>query len=468
MLAVHLRVNDTVTNKPTPVRLAITGPNGEAFAPLGRLAEFACGVGEDVGGHLRLGRASYSYIDGSCEVRLPAGVPLRFRVSKGIQYRPLDQTITLGPGQMAIRLAIDAWIPRSGENPWMNGDARAHFLSPHAAQLEAEAEGLDVVNVLAKVHHHLATDGNTHASLPGMVEFTGQSPAFDGEPCVAVNTFNSHPYLGSLSLLNSHRPIFPLAFGEPYGTDDWSLVDWCNQCHRKKGLVVWANPFQPEGGEALVAAILGKVDAFELTPSPKTPVLPWYYHLLNAGVRLPLVGASGKDSNRAALGDLRTMARIGAETPRTYTSWIEAVRAGQTHVTNGPFVTCQVDGGRVSVSAMSDRPFEKLELVADGLSIASVAPTSGVDFHLAVLDLPIPEATWFAARCVGTGQFAHTSPIWIGPERRDPRSVRVLLEQIDRLRDWATTRANFEEDKWRVQLRTHCDMAAGILGDQTQ
>lgn len=463
MLAVHLRVNDAATNKPTPVRLAITGPNGEVYAPLGRLAEFACGVGEDVGGHLRLARTSYSYIDGSCEVRLPSGVPLRFQVSKGIQYRPLDQTITLGPGQLAIRLAIDAWIPRSDENPWMSGDARAHFLSPQAAKLEAEAEGLDVVNVLAKVHHHLATDGNTHASLPGMVEFTGQATAFDGEPVVAVNTFNSHPVLGSLSLLNSHRPIFPLAFGEPYDTDDWSLFDWCNQCHRKKGLIVWANPFQPEGGESLVAAILGKVDAFELTPSPKSPVLPWYYHLLNAGVHLPLVGASGKDSNRSALGAMRTLARIGADATRTYASWIESVRAGNTYVTNGPFVTCRVEEGQVIVSAMSDRPFEKLELIADGNPIATAVPNSGVDFHLAVLDLLIPEAAWIAARCVGSGQFAHTSPIWLGPERRDPRSARVLVEQIERVREWATTRANFTEEKWRTQLLANCDAAAERL-----
>lgn len=463
MLAVHLRVNDAATNKPTPVRLAITGPNGEAYAPLGRLAEFACGVGEDVGGHLRLARTSYSYIDGSCEIRLPAGVPLRFQVSKGFQYRPLDQTITLGPGQMAIRLAIEAWIPRSGENPWMSGDARSHFLSPQAAKLEAAAEGLDVVNVHAKVHHHLANDGNTHASLPGMVEFNGQSPAFEGEPIVAVNTFNSHPYLGSLSLLNSHRPIFPLAFGEPYGTDDWSLMDWCNQCHRKNGLVVWANPFQPEGGEALVAAILGKVDAFELTPSPKSPVLPWYYHLLNAGVRLPLVGASGKDSNRVPLGALRTLARIGLDAPRVYASWIEAVRAGNTQVTNGPFVTCRVECGRVVVSAMSDRVFEKLELLADGLPITTAAPTSGVDFHLAVLEVPSPAASWIAARCVGAGLFAHTSPIWLGPERCDPRSVAVLVEQIHRVREWSTTRANFTEEKWRSQLLSNCEAAIARL-----
>jgi hypothetical protein len=457
MLAVHLRVNEAATNKPTPVRLSVSGPNGESYAPLGRLAEFACGVGEDVGGQVRIGRESFSYIDGSCEVRLPAGIPLRFRVAKGIDYLPIDQTITLGPGQMAIRLTIQKW-PVKSDDRWMSGDARAHFLAPHAARLEAAAEGLDVVNVLAKVHHHLADDGNTHTSIPNLIEFSGQSSAIDGEPFVAVNTFNTHPVLGSLSLLNSHRPIYPLTFGEPYDADDWSLFDWCNQCHRKNGLVVWAEPFQPEGGEAMVAAILGKVDAFELSPSPRTPVLPWYYHLLNAGVRLPLVGASGKDSNRTPLGDLRTLAKIGPDSNRSYASWIEAVRVGNTYVTNGPEMNLVVDAS-VGAFAKCRLQFEKLELIADGVSIVSAEPRKIAGSYLAELDAPKPTASWISLRCVGVGQFAHTSPIRLGPDRRDSRSVRVLVERIDRVREWATNRANFTNEKWRVQLLANCDAA---------
>src|SRR5207237_291298 len=81
--------------------------------------------------------------------------------------------------------------------------------------------------------------------------------------------------------------------------DDWSVCDWCDQCHRKGGLVVWVDAFEPAGGlvggEALVAAVLGKIDAVEVSPEPrKTPLLPWVYRLWDAGFRVPLVGASGK------------------------------------------------------------------------------------------------------------------------------------------------------------------------------
>ena len=50
--------------------------------------------------------------------------------------------------------------------------------------------------------------------------------------------------------------------------DDWSLADWCDQCHRKGGLVIGANPRRegagPTPGETLADLILGKIDALEI------------------------------------------------------------------------------------------------------------------------------------------------------------------------------------------------------------
>src|SRR5207248_1703111 len=126
---------------------------------------------------------------------------------------------------------------------------------------------------------------------------------------VAVNTLNTHPVLGCVALLNSHRPVFPLRFGGDR-PDHWSVADWCDQCHRKTGLVVWPDlprlrPDQPQG-EALAALVLGKVDAFEVGPDLGS--LSDYHRLLDAGFRPVLVGGSGKDSNAVVLGSMRTYA----------------------------------------------------------------------------------------------------------------------------------------------------------------
>ena len=91
MLTVHLRINDAATGKPTPARLRVLGPDGTYYAPFGRVAEFAWGRNEDVGGNLLVGSDRHTYIDGACEIRLPAGVPLRVQATKGPEFEPLDE-----------------------------------------------------------------------------------------------------------------------------------------------------------------------------------------------------------------------------------------------------------------------------------------------------------------------------------------------------------------------------------------
>src|SRR5689334_13978039 len=110
MLTVHLRINDAATGKPTPVRVRVSGPDGTHYAPLGRFAEFPMGRNEAVGGCLAVGRERWFYTDGACEIPLPAGVPLRVQATKGPEYKPLDQTVTLGAGQMALRFAVERQI----------------------------------------------------------------------------------------------------------------------------------------------------------------------------------------------------------------------------------------------------------------------------------------------------------------------------------------------------------------------
>ncbi len=70
------------------------------------------------------------------------------RPTKGPEYTPLDETVTLGAGQMALRFAIERWTDSRADG-WVSVDTRCHFLSPHAALLEAAAEDVDVVNLLA-------------------------------------------------------------------------------------------------------------------------------------------------------------------------------------------------------------------------------------------------------------------------------------------------------------------------------
>ena len=130
------------------------------------------------------------------------------------------------------------------------------------------------------------------------------------------------------------------------------------------------------GGEALVAAILGKIDAIEVGLRPrKVPLMPWVYRLWDAGFLVPLVGASAKDSNRVALGAMRTFARVADSGrnsafsnigPAAVRSWVEAIRAGYTFATTGPMLHLRRENGLARVSVRARESEGKLELIANG------------------------------------------------------------------------------------------------------
>ena len=146
--------------------------------------------------------------------------------------------------------------------------------------------------------------------------------------------------------MHCHRVVYPLSFGD----EEWTFDDWCGQCHRKKGLVVWTNPQHQTPdflyGEPLADLILGKVDAFELTFFEDSPfdVLADYYRMLDAGLVVPLVGASAKDSNGLVIGSMRTYAYLPRDQEFNYSNWIEALRAGRTYVSNGPLLHFTING----------------------------------------------------------------------------------------------------------------------------
>jgi hypothetical protein len=486
LTTVHLRVNDSATGAATPVRLRVTNAEGEYFAPLGRLTTFATGRGLSVGGNVQIGTKNYALIGGTCEIALPPGNSL-VEFSKGPEYRPESVETELLPGKLALRFNIERWIDLRNQG-WYSGDTRSHYLSPAAALLEGAAEDLAVVNVLSFDDTITDSFGKKYKTLPNILDFSGQEPALMRPGHLVVfNTHNTHPVLGSLGLLNCHRGVFPLSFGGTDSVDDWTLRDWCGQCHRKGGLVVWTRPWHEWRdltlGEPLADAILGDIDAFEIDYFEDSPydVLSDWYDLLNCGCRLSLVGASGKDGNGLALGSTRTYARLQPGEELTYRNWIEAIRAGRTFATNGPLLSFTVNGldpgstvdlkepgemVRVSAEARSVVPFEHLEIVAGGKVIASVSATGPPCSATLDLELPVSESGWIAARCRGSHLlphrpapqrvFAHSSPVLLRvvgqPATVNAEAAGRLSKQLTLLLKWVTNEACCPTDKHRAAL----------------
>src|SRR5205807_448971 len=186
--------------------------------------------------------------------------------------------------------------------------------------------------------------------LSNILAFSGQRPALEMPGhLVVVNSSHYHAIMGFLSLLNCHRFIYPLRVDADEGLTRWTLADWCDQCHRKGGLVVWDGSSTRVAinlpyGEGLADLLLGKIDAIEAAEALEECVAEEWYPFLDCGCHVPLVGSSGKHSNRELLGEKRTYARLQEGQEFSYQNWVEAVRAGRTFVTYGPLVNFRVNG----------------------------------------------------------------------------------------------------------------------------
>jgi len=470
MQTVHVRVNDAADGKPTPCRIRFTDEEGRYYAPFGRLTEFSTSDGEDVGGNLLLGDKKYSYIDGACEIRLPDGV-IRVQASKGFENKPPDEPIRLVAGKLALRFTLERWIDLRSEG-WYSGDAWVLGLTPHGALLEGGGEDLAVVNILAEQTQMVRDDGKLRPpSIPNILAFSGQRPALEGHGClVVVNTANEHPHLGRLALLNCHRVVYPLVFGswDSEGREDWTLADWCDQCHRKGGLVIGHEFFgagNGYGGEILADLLLGKIDALDLNNGfthPGESVMEEWDELLNVGLRVPLTAGSGKRSNRGLLGSPRTYARLQSGQEFTYKNWIEAVRAGRTIVTDGPLLSfavndqdpgavldlpCSPTNVRVRAEARSLLPFTRLEVVYNGAVVAH-AEASGAPCHASVkTDVPITAPGWMTARCGG----AQASPIYLRINGQAPApnaaAFAPFMAKLDKMLEWVAREARCDDQQ---------------------
>src|SRR5581483_9614438 len=184
-----------------------------------------------------LGGKEYAYVPGTCEVPLPPG-RISIEIHKGPEYISQILEVPLGVGQLSLRCTIQRWTDMRRER-WYSGDTRVHHIAPHAALLEMAAEDLAVANLLV-CERRTGSDGSVDSNR---FAFSGQRPALESPGhLVVVNTHNTHALLGSLGLLNSHRVIHPLSVAPSDLSAGWTLSDWCDQCHRKGGLVVWTDP----------------------------------------------------------------------------------------------------------------------------------------------------------------------------------------------------------------------------------
>lgn len=456
---VRTTIVDEASGLPIPCRVHFRSPDGIPFQPHGHHAHINGDLDTwhvDVGGDVRLGHATYAYIDGTCEGWLPRGDVI-VDVARGFEYEPLRTVVTIAPGQQTLRLAIRRWTDLRGQR-WFSGDTHVHFLSTQGSHLEAQGEDLSVVNLLQSQWGHLFTS---------VEDFIGEpSVARNGQSIVYVSQENRQHMLGHLSLLGLTKPVMPWSTDGPGEAEmggglEITLADWADQCHAQGGTVILPHLPIPNGEPAALIAT-GRADAAEMVEQTAF-FHAEYYRYLNGGYQLPLVGGTDKMSSDVPVGLYRTYVHIPADEDFTYESWCRNLRAGRTFLSGGPLISLSVDGhaigdtvelprggGVVEVEARVDSifPIHGLQLVQAGRVVGSTESAGGSRTLTVRERLRIDDHTWLAARAGGAdyfdavrhrdvwgrGAMAHTSPIYVavgGPwNRRDAKVAEYMMTLI--------------------------------------
>ena len=426
----RVRVVDRSTGKPTPVRLHMSGARGEYLAPYGHHTQVNANWFEDYGADLVFGGRSYAYVPGEFTTDLPIG-PVFIELTKGFEYKPVRTRVQVRSGEKELTLSIERWCDRRSHG-WVTADTHVHFISPHTAWLEGQAEGVNVVNLLASQWGRLFTNVGDITGTPGVDQ---------DDTIVFVGTENRNHMLGHMSMLGTQgRPVYPMCcggVGESWiGDPDFRmLAEWALENRRKGGVVI--RPHYPFCGhtEDPVPILKGLVDALEIRGlrGNDFPTQEWYRYL-NCGYRVAVCGGTDKMGAYTALGWLRTYAKIEADRPLTYDAWAEAVRAGRTVSSTGPLLDMHVDGrpigdtismgadgGTVEVEATAECfvPLGILELVVNGRVVAKAEGGAECRKLHVRENVRIDSSGWVAARCSahpqhpGSYMAAHTSPVYV-------------------------------------------------------
>jgi len=459
---VHVSVVDDSSGKPTPTRIHFAGPNGEYLPPHGHHSEVNTNWFEDYAGEVKLGDTDYAYVPGNFQIELPVG-EVYVELSKGFEYAPVRKRIKVRPGQRELELRVGRRFDLRSEG-WVTADTHVHFISPQTAWLEGQAEGLNLVNLLASQWGKMFTN---------VADITGEASGSSADDTIVwVGTENRHHLLGHISMLGARgEPVFPMCGGGPgeayFGDPEFRLLaEWAQQCREQQGVSIRPH-FPGPVAEDPSYIVLGLLDAAELRSYVGTsddplssPALAEWYRYLNCGYRVSVAGGTDKMSAATPVGGSRTYAKLLPDQPFTFDAWGEAVRAGRTFVSNGPLIGMTVEGREVGEEislpggggtleigawATSVWPIRRLEIVVNGRVVDASTAGKGSSRLSLKSKIPFDSSSWVAARCVsdlqkqmwmmGAGPLgAHTSPVYVtvGGERPfNPTDAMYMLTLLE-------------------------------------
>ena len=461
----------------------------------------------------------WSVIDASGGAWFPDGVLAKWDVHHRPFFHGHDVTLTVPAEALQVictrglefdRTAVEV-VPRTGErvtvecepvrlidpaaDGWYGGDLHVHMnysgdliCTPGDAARMQLGEGLHLVNlVAANCLTSLVYDRDMLEQFPGT-----DLPWSTHDSVARMGVEYRNDLLGHVHALGPSGPPSRYFTGHDRSDhpEDWppnkvgcdelrslgATVGYCHPAFAKfpedgSTRRFFRNPRSVEARELVADAALGVVDSIDLiSPANDEGAVFLYHRLLSCGLRLAATAGtdtflsfshSGTFSNPPGWG--RVYAHLGDEA-LSVAAFKEAIRAGRTVVTNGPWLTFEVNGqGPGAVLDLAPR--DRLEAVArvrglgaqdlslvgpDGL-LAEGDAASELRFETGLAGGP----TWIAAVARGAGHpntldesvLAHTSPVYVdvaGKRVGRAADAQWCLGLLDTLQEFVNEHGHFD------------------------
>jgi hypothetical protein len=398
--------------------------------------------------------------------------PLTVVCARGLEFGQVTKTLTPDSS------VVDADPPRLFDPAaagWYGGDLHVHLnysgdlvCAPADAARMQYGEGLHLVSLVA---------GNCQTSRVYDRElleaYAGQDlPWSTGDTVARAGVEYRNDLLGHVHALgpDSAPDRFFTGHERSDHPEDWPPNHIaCADLRHRHATVGYAHPVRStmdaffdeprsvEARELVVDAALGLVDSLDvLSPFNDEGAVDLYHRLLSCGLRLTATAgtdtflsfAHGPGTASNPPGWARVYAHLGGE-PLSVAAFQDAIRAGRTVVTNGPWLTLTV-GGHLPGTVLNARPGERLDVTASVIGDCRLT-LEGPDGVLASSDggplsvsVPVTGPTWLAAVARGPAgpatldraALAHTTPVYVdvdGARVARAEAVDWCLRLIDGL-----------------------------------